>query len=357
MSDASRYRVAILYYGDPANRDPTPETSKVPKVFPALAAVGIDARPVVYNDDYCDDVRRQLMQMDGVLVWVNPIEDGRDQSVLDTLLRDVAAAGIFVSAHPDVILKLGTKDVLYTTRAIGWGSDTHSYPTIDEMRRELAKRLAAGEVRVLKQYRGNGGSGVWKVERATDAKVAAAGEMPVFARHAKRGCVEEKISFNEFLTRCEPYFAGGGRMIDQVYQRRLSEGMIRCYLVHDKVGGFGHQAINALCPAPAGAPREAAPQPTRRIYHPPSLPEFQALKRQLEEEWVPALQRLLDITKEQLPILWDCDFMLGPKSDLGDDTYVLCEINVSSVSPFPDAALPLVADATLARMQAAARRR
>jgi hypothetical protein len=49
--------------------------------------------------------------------------------------------------------------------------------------------------------------------------------------------------------------------------------------------------------------------------------------------------------------------MLGPKSDLGDDTYVLCEINVSSVSPFPDAALPLVADATLARMQAAARRR
>jgi hypothetical protein len=357
MSDASRYRVAILYYGDPANRDPTPETSKVPKVFPALAAVGIDARPVVYNDDYCDDVRRQLMQMDGVLVWVNPIEDGRDHTVLDTLLRDVAAAGIFVSAHPDVILKLGTKEVLYTTRAIGWGSDTHSYPTIDEMRRELAKRLAAGEVRVLKQYRGNGGSGVWKVERATDAKVAAAGEMPVFRAARERGCVEEKISFNEFLTRCEPYFAGGGRMIDQVYQPRLSEGMIRCYLVHDKVGGFGHQATNALCPAPAV--RHERLRHSRRGAFITRLPclEFQALKRQLEEEWVPALQRLLDITKEQLPILWDCDFMLGPKSDLGDDTYVLCEINVSSVSPFPDAALPLVADATLARMQAAARRR
>ncbi len=79
MSDASRYRVAILYHGDPANRNPTPETSKVPKVFPALAAVGIDARPVVYNTDCCDEVRRQLMQMDGVLVWVNTIEEGRDQ--------------------------------------------------------------------------------------------------------------------------------------------------------------------------------------------------------------------------------------------------------------------------------------
>ena len=162
-------------------------------------------------------------------------------------------------------------------------------------------------------------------------------------RGTPNGGVEEKISFNEFLTRCEPYFAGGGRMIDQVYQPRLSEGMIRCYLVHDKVGGFGHQAINALCPAPAGAPREAAPQPTRRIYHPPSLLEFQALKRQLEEEWVPALQRLLDIRKEQLPILWDCDFMLGPKSDLGDDTYVLCEINASSCFAIPDEAPAAIA--------------
>jgi len=358
MSDASRYRVAILYYGDPANRDPTPETSKVPKVFPALAAVGIDARPVVYNDDYCDDVLRQLMQMDGVLVWVNPIEDGRDQSVLDTLLRDVAAAGIFVSAHPDVILKLGTKDVLYTTRAIGWGSDTHSYPTIDEMRRELAKRLAAGEVRVLKQYRGNGGDGVWKVALAGDKGSGGHGsanasspadETFVRVQHAKRGCVEEKMLLSEFIERCTPYFVGDGRMIDQAYQVRLPEGMIRCYLVHDKVAGFGHQAVNALYPPPAGGPPEAAPRPGPRLYHPPSMPEFQLLKRQLEQEWVPAVQRLLEIDTHDLPVLWDSDFLLGPKNASGEDTYVLCEINVSSVAPFPDTALSAIAQATLAR--------
>jgi len=28
------------------------------------------------------------MQVDGVLVWVNPIEGGRDRSVLDSMLRD-----------------------------------------------------------------------------------------------------------------------------------------------------------------------------------------------------------------------------------------------------------------------------
>jgi hypothetical protein len=142
-------------------------------------------------------------------------------------------------------------------------------------------------------------------------------------------------------------------MIDQAYQPRLPEGMIRCYLVHDKVGGFGFQAINALCPAPLGAGPDAAPPPSSRVYHPLSMPEFQPLKRLLEQEWVPAIQGRFNIDTNQLPVLWDCDFLLGPKRESGADTYVLCEINVSSVSPFPDSAVTLVAQATLARLQAA----
>lgn len=160
------------------------------------------------------------------------------------------------------------------------------------------------------------------------------------------------MRLGEFLKRCEPYFVGDGRMIDQAYQTRLPEGMIRCYLVHNKVAGFGHQAINALYPPASGAPPGSAPQPGPRFYHPPATREFQSLKRQLEQEWVPAMQRLLGIDTDQLPVLWDCDFLLGPKSGAGEDTYVLCEINVSSVSPFPDSAVELVAQATFARAQA-----
>jgi hypothetical protein len=84
--------------------------------------------------------------------------------------------------------------------------------------------------------------------------------------------------------------------------------------------------------------------------------EFQLLKRQLEEEWVPALRRSLGIDTMQLPVLWDCDFLLGAKTEAGHDTYVLCEINVSSVSPFPDSAVEPLARATLARVQARGRR-
>ena len=355
MNKNANCRVALLYPGDrEARQKAAPENSRFLKLFQALAELRMHAEPAVYHDDFCDEVRRQLTQVDGVLVWVNPIEGERDRSVLDAMLRDVAAAGIFVSTHPDIILKLGTKEVLYRTRDIGWGCDTHLYLGMDQLRRELPLRLATGKARVLKQYRGNGGNGVWKVELAADASATASqDETRVRARHAQRGCAEEIIPFGEFLRRCESYFAGDGRMIDQAYQPRLPEGMIRCYLVHNKVAGFGHQAINALCPALPGAPPESAPQPSPRLYHPPSLPAFQSLKRQLEQEWVPAMQRLLDIDTKQLPVLWDCDFLLGPKNESGADTYVLCEINVSSVSPFPHSAVVPIAQATLARTQAA----
>jgi hypothetical protein len=112
-----------------------------------------------------------------------------------------------------------------------------------------------------------------------------------------------------------------------------------------------------LFPAPPGARLTEAPQPGPRLYHPPTKPAFQDLKNKLENEWVPALQRLLEIDADSLPILWDCDFLLGPKDESGQDTYVLCEINVSSVAPYPESAVPYIADATAARVQIARQRR
>jgi hypothetical protein len=55
-----------------------------------------------------------------------------------------------------------------------------------------------------------------------------------------------------------------------------------------------------------------------------------------------------------LPIIWDADFLYGPRTASGEDTYVLCEINVSSVFAIPEQApaeiARLVAD-KLARPQ------
>lgn len=341
-------KVAILWPGDhDARRTATVETSRHRAVAEALRAQGLNVEPAVYHDDFAEDVARQIKRVDAVLVWVNPIEDGRDRSMLDAMLRDVSDAGVFISTHPDVILKMGTKEVLYRTRDLDWGCDTDLYSHIEDLRRALPPRLAAGEVRVLKQYRGNGGNGVWKVQRADEN----GSDMTVRVRHALRGAVEQVMPLAAFIQQCAPYFAGGGRVIDQAYQDRLPEGMIRCYLVHDRVVGFGHQAVNALFPAPPGEPPTAAPQPGLRLYYPSTKPEFQHLKEKLETHWLPAMQKLLDIATPSLPVIWDADFLLGPKTDTGQDRYVLCEINVSSVHPFPDDALPWIAKATAERIR------
>src|SRR6185436_7504816 len=157
-------RIAILWRGDEAaRRSATPDTSRFKAVFAALADVGVDAELVVYEDDVLDAVRARLARLDGVLVWVNPIHEGRNRANLDALLREVAARGVWVSAHPDVILKMGTKEVLHRTRTMSWGSDTVLYRNSEAMRAELPERLANGP-RVIKRIRGNGGLGVLKVE-------------------------------------------------------------------------------------------------------------------------------------------------------------------------------------------------
>jgi len=161
------------------------------------------------------------------------------------LLRDVATQGPWVSAHPDTILKMGTKEVLYRTRHLGWGTDTQLYCTVTEFDAAFPARLRSAGPRVLKQNRGNGGQGVWKVE-------ALAGSDTLRVLEACRGSLPEGLSLAAFMARCRDYFARGGCIIDQPFQLRLPDGMIRCYVGMDRVVGFGHQLIQGADTAAAG---------------------------------------------------------------------------------------------------------
>jgi hypothetical protein len=50
----------------------------------------------------------------------DPVDKGRDRNALDSILREVASAGVFVRAHPDMIAEIGVKAVLHRTRGLGW---------------------------------------------------------------------------------------------------------------------------------------------------------------------------------------------------------------------------------------------
>lgn len=345
MSDGAR--LGVLWRGDPAAEA---EGGRFGPTLAALRARGLRAEPVAFAEEIADDVAARLRGLDGVLVWVDPIMNGVTRARLDAVLRNAAAAGVWVSTHPDVILKMGTKQVLVDTQRMEWGTPCFVYRTADEMREQLPTRLGLGP-RVLKQYRGQSGDGVWKVEWT-----AAAGglDAPVRVQHAARGSAVEEMPLGAFVERCAGYFGGEGRVIEQPYQPRLAEGMVRCYLVGERVAGFGHQLVTALLPPLAGSREVPAPPP--RLYYGPDKPEFQALRRKMEGGWVREMAATLGLTPEQLPALWDADFLLGPKDACGEDTYVLCEINVSSVYPYPDEAQATLADHVAAQLGVAARR-
>src|SRR6185312_15775236 len=108
----------------------------------------------------------------------------------------------------------------------------------------------------------NGGQGVWKVELTT-ATIGDSSMVQVL--HARRGSVPEAMTLGAFMARCEEYLTSDGCIVDQPFQPRLPDGMIRCYMGADRVVGFGHQLIKALIPPPPEGPDSPEAQPGPRI--------------------------------------------------------------------------------------------
>jgi len=64
---------------------------------------------------------------------------------------------------------------------------------------------------------------------------------------------------------------------------------------------------------------------------------------------------VLGIDGASLPIIWDADFLYGSRTTSGKDSYVLCEINISSVFAIPDKAPAAIARLALNRLRRAPR--
>jgi hypothetical protein len=351
MTSTRTPAVAVVWPA-PAGGGPPPAlaTTRLAAVADALRRAGVEPVPVTWADEQVAAIESRLCELDGALVWVNPIEHGRGRVVLDGMLRRVADAGVYVSSHPDVIEAIGTKEVLYATRRMGWGVKTALHRSFAEFRARFPESIAAGHVRVLKQRRGNGGQGVWRVEPESRAGSSASpGQVRV--REAVRGAIDESLPLATFMDRCAQYFADGGCLIEQAYQSRLAEGTVRCYLVGNRIAGFGEQRVNALLPedADGSGPPPAGP----RLYYPPTRPDFADLKSRVETKWVPELCRLQGVPVAALPVVWDLDFLRGDGGTADDpaaERWVLCEINVSCVFPFPDEALGPLAQYVVARL-------
>jgi hypothetical protein len=341
FDDRAAPKIAIIWRGEPSLATPV-HNDRLAPVAQALTDLGIDVPAIIWSEALADEVRSKLLTCDGALVWVDPLTDGQDRTLLDAVLSEVSRQGVWVSAHPDVVLKMGVKEVLVRTKELGWGSDVHAYETVAEFQRQFPTRLATDGVRVLKQNRGNSNQGVWKVMVQTAVEPVGP-ESLIDAVEARSDEVERGLRLGDFMERCAAYLSGAGRLIDQAFHPRVGEGLVRCYMSRGRVIGFSEQFPRSRSLADPAAPTFGMAR--EKTMHPADAPAFQRLRAQMEGEWTPGLQRLLDIDLEALPVLWDADFLRGPESADGTDSFVLCEINVSCVVPFPPTAPAAVASA------------
>jgi hypothetical protein len=330
-------KVAIVWRGDArARREARLVDSRFATLAHALAEAGLAPEACVYHEAAGQAVKAQLVGCAAALVFVNPLQDGLRRGALDAILREAAAAGVLVSGDPDVIDQMGVKAVLCRTRELGWGSDVVFHDDSEAFADSFPARVAAGP-RVLKPNRGNGGQGVWKVTAAGDGRVSV--------QAADGDPSPRMLSLAALFAARASDFTEAGGLVDQAWQPRVGEGMVRCYMAGERLAGFGVQSVRALVPPGAGA---GGP----RLYSGPADPRFPRLKGLMERDWTPGLCRTLGIDPGDLPAIWDADLLLGPKRAGGEDSYVLCEINASSAFPMPDEAPAAIAATLVARLAA-----
>jgi hypothetical protein len=193
---------------------------------------------------------------------------------------------------------------------------------------------------------------VWKVRLADGPRPSGVGaDTEVLVQHARvRDGSSTVMPLRQLMRECMAGFlawGGGGRLIDQEFIPGITRGMVRCYLVGAVVVGFARQypeGARPLGPLDVDPATELAPDavmglPSPKTMHPPDEPAFSELRHRLETEWLPGMMAILDLVPEDLPALWDVDLILADPDrgspDRPFDPFMLCEVNVSSVIPFP----------------------
>jgi hypothetical protein len=226
------YSIAILIYCDNNSTRNALTEEKYKDLANAFVDSGYRIKSVSYNDEKVNDVFKELSGFDAVLVWVNPVEQGNNRKMLDTMLVNLSRIGCFVSTHPQVLLKIGTKDVLYKTKSLGWAGEIRMYSTLDEFKQEFPRSLVKSGIKILKRHRGNGGNGVFKIlENSTDDQVTVI--------HASNSNEIKVLSWADFFKDFGAFINEDGVLIEQEWNENLANGIVRCYLCGNKVTGFG----------------------------------------------------------------------------------------------------------------------
>src|SRR6476620_10769053 len=124
--------IALMIFGEPGSGRNALVEDKYKKLAAHFKEKGFDVDSVIYHDSIAGKLAKELTGYRAILVWVNPLEKRHDRKILDALLDELAGKGCFISAHPDTILKIGTKEILYRVRETEFGGDIKLYRSFED---------------------------------------------------------------------------------------------------------------------------------------------------------------------------------------------------------------------------------
>lgn len=338
--------IALILYGDNGSTRNALVDDGFKGLADALVEAGFNVESVLYHPSNAKKIQTHLEHFDGIMSWVEPkdrVERGEDGLNFDEVLLNLSQRGVLVSTHPEVIFKIGTKKVLYSTRGMDWGGNVEFYPNYEDFKKRFLSSLDKSSVRILKQHRGSSGSGIFKVRFVDDEKKSIRVKPAISAES------ERILGVDEFFAAFKQYFENGGLIVNQQWADGIKNGMVRVYLTGTKVSGFGYQETVALCPE-TNDPNKIRPI-SKRFYFSEDCGLFQDLREIMEEKWISELQRIHSISNDMMPLLWDIDLFIDEVNAIrAEEKYTLCEINVSGVSPFPPSCSSHIAKVLLTRL-------
>lgn len=311
----------ILYAKDLVQLDAKKE-EKYRELALELEKNGYVVQTITWNGHNVDELYTSSKKAEVILIWVNPIHRNIEEGSFENYICDMSDRGKYISSHPEVIKKLGTKIILHTMSGTSWSRDVYKHENFDHLN-ALKSRLDGQQIRVIKQSRGNDGLEVYKLEKLPDFNYQAT--------EANSGKVIKNLHFEAFIQEVIHKISTENPIIEMRWNNCLTNGVVRCYFCGEKLVGFGYQEVNALYPEITGSYVKK-----QRFYLTEKCGIFSGLKSEIEKSFMPEILSRTGLSTEQLPLIWDADFFIN-NLETGD--FELCEINASCVSPFPPSAI------------------
>ena len=211
----------------------------------SLAKRGWTSEIIFCRDEDRDKVYRHPCGRAGAYISrVNP-GNLRDETGYFQMLRKLVRHGVAGLPHPDAMINYGAKkdavEKLKGTDIVPTG--VRCYYDFDTFKAEFPKSLVNG-VRIARQNRGSTGEGIWRVvalAKPSNGDGTIAPSAMVKYTEAKDNRVET-MHLRQFIDFCVQYLDGdGGMILDMPFLERITEGVIRIFMLRNKVVNNFHK--------------------------------------------------------------------------------------------------------------------